>query len=165
MSYNEKFMLRAVELSRRALIEPGTEPFGAVVVRDGKIIGEGLNHSLAHFDPTSHGEVEAIRDACRNIASTDLSGAQIYSSCEPCAMCVATMEVAGISTLYYAASMDQCSQVFAPLTRAERFPVDVEKVRTAAGSLLADRAMPNEQHLDSEAVSILKNWVNMKKGQ
>jgi tRNA(Arg) A34 adenosine deaminase TadA len=163
MNYNETFMQRAIELSRRALVEPATEPFGAVVVLDGQIVGEGLNHSLAHFDPTSHGEVEAIRDACRRLGSVDLSGADIYSSCEPCAMCVATMEVAGIARLFYASSMDQAGQAFAGLTRAERHPIDVDKVRAAAGSLLADRGMANEQHLAEEAVDILQAWVRMKK--
>lgn len=163
MSYNETFMQRAVELSRRALTEPGTEPFGAVVVRDGQIIGEGLNHSLAHFDPTSHGEIEALRDACRRLATVDLAGADMYSSCEPCAMCVATMEVAGIKRLFYAASMDQAGHAFANLTRAERHPIDVDKLRAAAGALVADRTTPHEQHMDTQAVEILTAWVTMKK--
>ena len=70
--YDEKFMRRAIELSAQALDEPGARPYGAVVVRDGKIVGEGLNQSAKNFDPTSHGEVEAIRDACRNLKTTDL---------------------------------------------------------------------------------------------
>src|SRR6188508_2387851 len=64
--YDEKFMRRAIELSAQSVDQPGTRPYGAVVVKDGKIVGEGLNHSPGTFDPTSHGEVEAIRDACRN---------------------------------------------------------------------------------------------------
>lgn len=163
MSYNEAFMQRAIDLSRRALVEPGTEPFGAVVVRDGQIVGEGLNHSLAHFDPTSHGEIEALRDACRRLSTVDLTGADMYSSCEPCAMCVATMEVAGINRLFYAASMEQAGQAFANLTRAERHPIDVDKLRAAAGALVEDRVMLHEQHMDGEAADILAAWVKMKK--
>lgn len=165
MSYNEDFMKRAVEISRRALTEPGTEPFGAVIVLDGRIVGEGLNHSLAHFDPTSHGEVEAIKDACRNLKCVDLTGADMYTSCEPCAMCVATMEVAGISRLYYASSMAQAGRAFETLTKAERHPIDVDRVRTAAGALVGDRDMPSEQHLGDEAAGILEAWVSMKKGR
>ena len=81
--YDEKFMRRAIELSAQALDTPGTRPFGAVVVKDGKIVGEGLNQSAKNYDPTSHGEVEAVRDACRNLKTTDLSGAELYTSCEP----------------------------------------------------------------------------------
>ncbi|MET0333728.1 MAG: deaminase, partial [Rhizobacter sp.] len=65
--YDPRFMSRAIALSQEALTTPGTEPFGAVVVKDGAIVGEGFNHSLVHFDPTSHGEVEALRDACRKL--------------------------------------------------------------------------------------------------
>lgn len=101
--YNEAFMRRAIEISARALDEPGLEPFGAVVVRDGKIVGEGINRSLRNVDPTSHGETEAIRDACRNLSTADLSGCALYTSCDPCALCVAAMAIAGIAELFYAA--------------------------------------------------------------
>ncbi|MFK8252491.1 nucleoside deaminase [Ancylobacter terrae] len=161
--YEPTFMERAIALSREALTRPGTEPFGAVVVRDGAIVGEGLNQSLAHFDPTSHGEVEAIRDACRRLECVDLSGCDLYTSCEPCAMCVATMEIAGISRLYYAASMDQAGTAFAGLTRAERHPIDTEALRLVAGSPLAARAMPAEQAMDTEAVVILTAWAQARR--
>jgi guanine deaminase len=64
---DQKFMRRALELSKQALTTPGARPFGAVVALDGRIVGERFNHSLAHFDPTSHGEIEAIRHACQNL--------------------------------------------------------------------------------------------------
>jgi len=157
--FEAKFMERAIALSREALERPGTEPFGAVIVRDGAVVGEGLNHSLARFDPTSHGEVEAIRDACRRLECVDLSGCDLYSSCEPCAMCVATMQIAGIARLYYAASMAQAGQAFAGLTRAERHPIDVEALRLAAGSPVEARAMPSRQAMDGEAAAILEAWA------
>ncbi|MBS7542785.1 nucleoside deaminase [Ancylobacter oerskovii] len=161
--YREDFMSRAIEISREALEKPGTEPFGCVIVKDGVIVGEGLNHSLAHFDPTSHGEVEAIRDACRRLECVDLTGCDLYTSCEPCAMCVATMEVAGISTLYYAASMRQAGVAFAALTRAERHPIDAEALRIAAGAPVEERAMPSRQAMDAEAVAILESWATARK--
>jgi len=73
------------------------------------------------------------------------------------------MEVAGISRLFYAASMAQSGQAFEGLTKRERHPIDVDKVRIAAGSLLSERTMPNEQHMDEEAVKILTTWAEMKK--
>jgi guanine deaminase len=160
--YVEAFMKRAIELSQEALTRPGTEPFGAVVVKDGAIVGEGLNHSRAHFDPTSHGEVEAIRDACRRLECVDLSGCDLYTSCEPCAMCVATMEIAGIAKLYYAASMQQSRQAFASLTKEQRHPIDPERLRSEAGAPVHARLTPSEQHMDAEAVHILATWAHLK---
>ena len=84
----KKFMARAIEIAREAVDTDGTLPYAAIVVLDGEIIGEGLNRSVANCDPTSHGEVEAIRDACRRLSLTSLKGAELYTSGEPCSMCV-----------------------------------------------------------------------------
>ncbi|WP_395348885.1 nucleoside deaminase [Variovorax sp. UC122_21] len=157
--YQERFMQRALALSAQALHEPGTEPFGAVVVKDGAIVGEGFNHSVAHHDPTSHGEVEAIRDACRKLGSVDLSGCELYTSCEPCAMCVAAMHIAGIAQLYYAASLAQSGEAFEGVTVAARHPIDVEALRIESGATLAQRSLPAEQRMDGEAVRILAEWA------
>jgi guanine deaminase len=157
--YRETFMKRAIALSREALDRPGTEPFGAVIVKDEIIIGEGLNHSLAHFDPTSHGEVEAIRDACRRLECVDLSGAELYTSCEPCALCVATMAIVGISHLYYAASGEQAGAVLTPLTKAQRHPIDVDHLRAESGAPIHQRTLPATQALDAEAAAILQQWA------
>ena len=93
----EKFMARAIELARESVDTPGPLPYGAVVVKDGEIIGEGLDRSYANSDPTSHGEVEAIRDACKRLSATSLKGADLYTSGEPCSMCVAAMYQVGIA--------------------------------------------------------------------
>ena len=157
--YDEKFMQRAIALSKQALSKPGTEPFGCVVVQQGKIVGEGLNHSLAHFDPTSHGEVEAIRDACRNLKTVDLSGCELYTSCEPCAMCVATMTITGIAHLYYAASLEQAGAAFAGLGPDQRHPIDAGLLRAETGAPVGARKMPAVQSLDGEAVAVLRAWA------
>ncbi|WP_062474282.1 nucleoside deaminase [Variovorax boronicumulans] len=162
--YNEHFMQRALALSARALQEPGTEPFGAVVVKNGEVVGEGFNHSVAHHDPTSHGEVEAIRDACRRLGTVDLSGCELYTSCEPCAMCVAAMHIAGIGQLYYAATLAQSGEAFQGVTVAARHPIDVDVLRTEAGAPLAARAQPAEQKMDAEAVRILSAWAEPRRG-
>jgi tRNA(Arg) A34 adenosine deaminase TadA len=161
--YQEDFMKRAIALSAEALDTPGTEPFGAVVVRDGAIVGEGFNHSVAHFDPTSHGEVEAIRDACRNLRSVDLSGCDLYTSCEPCALCVAAMRIAGIGKLYYAASLAQSGAAFEGVSVAARHPIDVDELRAEAGAPLDARTMPAEQKMDDEAVAVLRQWASAVK--
>ncbi|MBB3177047.1 nucleoside deaminase [Variovorax sp. Sphag1AA] len=161
--FEEKFMQRAIALSAQALDTPGTEPFGAVIVRDGVVVGEGFNHSVAHFDPTSHGEVEAIRDACRNLKTVDLGGSELYTSCEPCALCVAAMRIAGIRKLYYAASLAQSGEAFEGVPVEARHPIDVDELRAEAGATLEARTMPSEQKMDREAVAVLEAWAARKK--
>lgn len=156
---DQSFMERAIEVSRRALAEPGTEPFGAVVVKDGRIVGEGLNRSAARLDPTSHGETEAIRDACRALGSTDLSGCDLYTSCEPCAMCVAALHIAGIRRLFYAASLDQSGRALDPVSPAVRPKLDVVALRTQVGLPVEERGMPSTQLMDADAVAVLEAWA------
>ena len=81
-------MRRAIELSLESVVAHRGGPFGAVIVKDGAIIGEGFNCVTAHNDPTAHAEIVAIRAACAHIAHFDLSGAVLYTSCEPCPMCL-----------------------------------------------------------------------------
>jgi tRNA(Arg) A34 adenosine deaminase TadA len=157
--YEEQFMARAIALSRRALEEPGSEPFGAVVVKDGAIVGEGLNRMWARLDPTSHGEVEAIRDACRRLGTLDLSGAAVYTSCEPCPMCVAAMIVSGIGSLYYGASLGQSGSILAALAARRRRPFTIEAMRAEVGLPVEGRRMPAAQKRDGEAVAVLEAWV------
>lgn len=158
--YDETFLRRAIEISAQAVEIPGTEPFGAVIVKDGKIVGEGINRSVMNHDPTSHGETEAIRDACRNLGTVDLRGCVLYSSCEPCALCVAAMNIAGIATLYYAADMVQAGDALGDLPEAARFPVDVDRLTHECGHAVTERFMPSEQHLDADATAILHDWAS-----
>lgn len=161
--YEEKFMQMAIEVSSQALTQPGTEPFGAIVVKNGQVVGQGFNHSVAHFDPTSHGEVEAIRDACRNLQTVNLSGCEIYTSCEPCAMCVAAMHVAGIGRFFYAASLAQSGAVFDGLPVSERHPIDVDLLRAAASKDISSSSIPAQQHMAEAAIDILSQWANPRK--
>ncbi len=152
--YDEKFMRRAIALSAQALETPGARPYGAVIVKDGRIVGEGLNQSAKTFDPTSHGEVEAIRDACARLKTTDLVGAQLYSSCEPCPLCVSAMMIAGIGRLYYAASLAQSGAIIA----RGRVP-GIDVLRRDAALPPSAREMPAEQKLDGDAVAVLEAWA------
>jgi guanine deaminase len=95
-------MRRAIELSFRNITSNQGGPFGAVVVKDGEIVGEGANQVLATNDPSAHAEVVAIRAACRRLNTFQLSGCDIYSSCEPCPMCMGLIYWARPEQLYYA---------------------------------------------------------------
>ena len=103
---HERYMARAIELSRKAaIIDSSGGAFGTVIVKDGKIIGEGRNCVVAENDPTWHGEIEAIRNACRALGSFSLDGATLYTSAEPCPMCLGATYWSGIKTVYYAATV------------------------------------------------------------
>jgi tRNA(Arg) A34 adenosine deaminase TadA len=99
---SEKFMKRAIELSRQHMIANDGGPFGAVIVKEGKIVAEGWNRVTSSNDPTAHAEVSAIRKACENLQTYDLQGCEIYTSCEPCPMCLAAIYWARIDKIYYA---------------------------------------------------------------
>lgn len=104
---HEKFIRRAIELSAKAALEFSTGgAFGAVIVKDGKILSEGMNRVVASHDPTWHGEMEAIRLACITTKSFKLTGCTLYTSAEPCPMCMATCYWAGIEEVFYAATVD-----------------------------------------------------------
>ena len=146
---DEELMQRAIALSRIAAQRPRCEPFGAVVARDGEIIGEGFNRSAEKNDPTSHGETEAIRDACARLGTLDLSGCEVFTSTEPCALCVATMKLTGIARVVYAASLDDSS---ATLGRPKE---RVAVLRTEAGQAIGQASIKAGQVLRAEAVAVL----------
>jgi tRNA(Arg) A34 adenosine deaminase TadA len=104
------YFLRLAIAEARAGMEKGDGgPFGAVIVRDGRIIGKGHNTVLSSHDPTAHAEVNAIRNACEGIGHHELSGAVIYSNFEPCPMCLAAIYWAHIDTLYYSAGKEDAA--------------------------------------------------------
>ncbi len=104
------FMTKAIELAQKNVKNQGGGPFGAVVVKDGKIVGMGSNKVTVHNDPTAHAEIVAIRDAAKNLGTFDLSGCDIYSSCEPCPMCLGAIYWARFDNLYYAATKDDAAK-------------------------------------------------------
>lgn len=106
---HEDFMRHALRLAAANVRPGGGGPFGAVVVHQGKVIGEGRNRVTASNDPTAHAEIAAIRGACRKLKRFDLRGAVIYSSCEPCPMCLAAIYWARLDALYYAASRHEAA--------------------------------------------------------
>ena len=105
------FMKIAKELADSNLESGYGGPFGACVVRDGKIIGRGSNHVLKNNDPTAHAEVMAIRDACQNIQSYDLSGCILYTSCYPCPMCLSAIIWSNIKMVYYGNTKEDADSI------------------------------------------------------
>ena len=101
----------ADEMSKQNLLTNAGGPFGAVVVKDNVIIGVGNNHVLKNNDPTAHAEVMAIRDACKNLNTFDLTGCELYTSCYPCPMCLSAIIWANIKTIYYGNTKEDAADI------------------------------------------------------
>ncbi len=160
---HEKFMLRAIEIARESVDTPGTLPYGAVVVKAGQIIGEGLNRSAAKSDPTSHGEVEAIRDACRRLSHTSLKGADLYTSGEPCSMCVATMYQVGIARLFYAGAASDSAVFFGRLAEHDAKwtrSLSNQELRHQVGLPIDERDMVAEQLLTEDILAVFEAFID-----
>ncbi len=105
------FMKKANELAKKNLFTDNGGPFGAVIVKDGVIVGRGNNHVLAHNDPTAHAEIMAIRSACRKLKTYDLTGCVIYTSCYPCPMCLSAIIWANIKVAYYGNTKEDAARI------------------------------------------------------
>lgn len=145
---HERFMRRAIELSREKMCAGDGGPFGAVVVVDGRIVGEGWNQVTSHNDPTAHAEVVAIREACTALGTYSLESGVLYTSCEPCPMCLAAAYWAHISRLFYANTTADAAAIGfddATLYRELALP-------------WAERTLPSEQLLAEEARAVFAEW-------
>ena len=106
-----EYMDVAIDLSDDNFDKNYGGPFGACIVKDGKIIGKGINRVLKDNDPTAHAEIIAIRNACKHIGSYDLSGCELYTSCYPCPMCLSAIIWANIKTIYYGNSKEDAADI------------------------------------------------------
>jgi guanine deaminase len=151
MSTPEYFMKRAIKLSREKMISQNAAPFAALVVKHGQIIGEGVNEVFNKSDPTSHGEVEAIRMACSEIKDWDLSGCELYTTCEPCELCASLIFWSKIDRVYYANTLEAARDDFG-------FD-NLDDLRDEVRKDTKDRTTPYNQILQSEAREVLDEWA------
>jgi len=110
MNNGDRFMHRAIELARAGMRRGDGGPFGAVIERDGEVLGEGWNRVLANNDPTAHGEICAIRDACSRLENFSLEGAEIHTTGQPCPMCLGAIHWARIRTIHYGFGMEDAAK-------------------------------------------------------
>ena len=142
-------MRRAIELARQGMQRGDGGPFGAVVVRDGQIIGEGWNRVLADKDPTAHGEVTAIRDACAKLGTHDLTGSEIHTTGEPCPMCLGAIHWARISKIHFGFRIEEAAKAgFDDLSFYQHF------ARPAEGSTI-----PAAPLLEAEARQLIDDYL------
>jgi guanine deaminase len=145
--FNEKFMREAIELSI-VNVTKGGGPFGAVVVKNGKIISEGTNNVTKKNDPTAHAEIVAIREAAKKLKTFDLKGCEIYTSCEPCPMCLSAIYWANIEKIYFANTKKDAAKI--------GFRDDHIYKELAAP--LNKRNLPIVQAMHSEALKAFELW-------
>lgn len=107
----KEFMDQAIRLSLHNVKSNEGAPFGAVIVKEDKIIGEGANRVISTNDPTAHAEIVAIRNACKKLGTFELRGCEIYASCEPCPMCLGAIYWARLSTIYYANTKGDAAKI------------------------------------------------------
>lgn len=144
---NPEFMREAIRLSIEN-INHGGGPFAAVIVKDGKIVAATGNSVTIDNDPTAHAEVNAIRQACKKLNTFDLSGCDIYASCEPCPMCLSAIYWAHIDHIYYAATRKDAASIgFDDNMIYEQIPMNP-----------AERSIPGEQILRDEAMEAFNIW-------
>ena len=127
LTMNQSFLREAIRLSLEKMEAGEGGPFGAVIVRDGEIVGRGWNQVTSTNDPTAHAEIVAIRDACRRLGSFSLEGCEIYTSCEPCPMCFAAIYWSRLDRIYYAATCEDAVEVGfedTPFHRQVELPTD-----------------------------------------
>ena len=142
-----KFMARAIELSIES-VNTGGGPFGSVIVKDEKIIAEGFNKVTSTNDPTAHGEIVAIRQACKSLNNFNLSGCELYSTCEPCPMCLSAIYWAHIDKVYYANTRDD----------AKKIDFDDSLIYSELLKNVKIRKIPMAQMMREEALKAFELW-------
>ena len=148
-----EYMKRAIELSIES-VNKGTGPFGAVIVKDGKIIAEGSNKVTLSKNPdsTAHGEMCVIRDACKKLNTFNLSGCELYSSCEPCPMCLSACYWSRIDKIYYANTRED----------AKKIDFDDSIIYSEITKNINERKISMEQIMREEALKAFELWDNKK---
>jgi tRNA(Arg) A34 adenosine deaminase TadA len=146
---NPEFLRRAIALATRNVVSGEGGPFGALVVRDGRIVGEGVNTVTATSDPTAHGEVNAIRAAAKALGTFSLAGCELYTSCQPCPMCLSAAYWARLDAIYYGASS----------VDAARAGFDDAFLYDELRKDMAGRQLPSTQLLADEAWTSFAAWL------
>jgi len=148
---SNKFMKRAIELSIDS-VNSGTGPFGAVIVKDDKIISEGFNTVTSSNDPTSHAEISAIRNACKNLNNFSLKGFDLYTTCEPCPMCLSAIYWARIDNVYYANTRRD----------AQKIDFDDSLIYEELKKNIQERKILMKQMMRNEALQAFEMWDKKK---
>lgn len=149
MTVDEKFMQQAIDLSIQN-VKQGGGPFGAVIVRDGEVVATGVNRVTANNDPTAHAEVSAIRAACQRVGNFKLKDCVIYTSCEPCPMCLSAIYWAGISKIFYGNTKED----------AEAIDFGDKFIYEEIERPYENRSIPIRMLMREQALQAFRDWKN-----
>jgi len=144
---NKEFMKMAIELSIESVNKNGG-PFGCVIVKNNKVIAKGSNKVTSTNDPTAHGEIVAIREACKKLNNFNLNGSELYSTCEPCPMCLSAIYWARISKIYYANTRED----------AQKIDFDDSLIYSEFKKKIKERKIPMIQIMRNEALKAFELW-------
>ena len=148
MNNHNTFMQRAIALADQGMQQGAGGPFGAVIVKDGKIIAEASNQVTSTNDPTAHAEISAIRVACQNLGSFQLDGCILYTSCEPCPMCLGAIYWSRFKQVFYAATQQDAAAV----------GFDDQFIYDEIAKPMGNRKISFEQAENSAAVAVFEKW-------
>ena len=151
-SDDKKFMLKAIEYAQNGMDTNEGGPFGAVIVKDGKIVGRGNNKVTSTNDPTAHAEVVAIRDACKNLNTFQLDDCVIYTSCEPCPMCLGAIYWAGLDQLYFANTKEDAAKI----------QFDDQFIYEEIEKPYSERKLITKQIMRNEAIKAFRDWEDLE---
>lgn len=146
---NQEFMREAIRLSQENMEKNAGGPFGAVIVKDGKIVGKWRNKVTSTNDPTAHAEMVAIRDACQNLKTFELNWCELYTSCEPCPMCLGAIYWARFDKVYYGNTKEDAADI----------NFDDQYIYEELDRPLDKRNLPMQQLLREEAIKVFQKWA------
>lgn len=146
------FLERAIELSRQGMEQGNGGPFGCVIVKDGEIVGEGFNMVTSQNDPTAHAEVVAIRNACTHLQTYQLTGCDIYASCEPCPMCLGAIYWARPARVIYANTREDAALI----------EFDDAFIYNEINAVMAERKIPFRHEPHPMAKDVFLHWQEWK---
>jgi tRNA(Arg) A34 adenosine deaminase TadA len=148
---HKKYMKMAIDLSRSGMMQEKGGPFGCIIVKNGKVVGKGSNSVLETNDPTAHAEVVAIRDACKNLENFQLEGCDMYTSCEPCPMCLGAIYWARPARVFYANTKQDAAAI----------GFDDQFIYKELELPMKDRKIPFSQIDQEEANRVFKEWAKL----
>ena len=152
---HQQFMAAAIALSKQAIREGRGGPYGAVVVKDGVIVGRGMNEVTSVNDPTAHAEMTAIRQACEQLGSWNLAGCELYTSCEPCPMCLGAIYWARVDKIYYGNTKEV----------AARFGFNSQYFYDEVAKAREDRQIAMVLLMPEDAITAFEEWEQQRDRQ
>ena len=152
MKREEKFMTLAIELAREGMMSGKGGPFGCVIVKGEEVVGKGSNMVISTMDPTAHAEIVAIRDACKHLGNFQLDDCEVYTSCEPCPMCLGALYWARVKKVVYANTRHDAAAI----------EFDDDFIYQEINTSFMQRQIPFEHMPHPKAIEVFKEWQEME---